>query len=341
MTQLTPLVLPGATGAILGAVHRQLLISQIRRALKKVDGYGRKPIQVWTFAPDVPFLARQFNEEVFLYYCVDEFSKFDGVDARAVTRLERELIDKADVVITTSAELASGKGKRRPDVHLVRHGVEYDHFAKAWRCHGPRPANLPDVEQPILGFFGLIHNWVDIALIAEVARRRPQYAFVLIGDCKVDVSPLRSLDNVHLLGRRPYTDLPDYCRHFDAGLLPFVCGTMTRDVNPIKLREYLAAGLPVVSTPLPEAMRYKGSVRIAHDADEFVGHCDSVVASRADAEQERIARTVADESWESVVARLATIIRDRLNADPKDVRERTARTGGDESAPRTPLRVAV
>ncbi len=326
MIQLTPLVLPGATGPLLRAIHRRLLVRQIRRAIKRVEGYRGKRIQVWTFAPDVPFLAGEFDEEILVYYCVDEFTRFEGVDARTVAGLERELIDNAGLVITTSAELARRKGQQRANVHLVRHGVEFNHFAQAWRDSGGRPADLPHNGRPILGFFGLIQHWIDVALLAEAARRRPHYAFVLIGDCKVDVSQLRRTDNVYLLGRRPYADLPDYCRYFDAGLLPFVTGhsgAQTDDINPIKLREYLAAGLPVISTPLPEAMRYKGPVRIAGGAAEFAAQCDAVAASRGSVDREQIARHVADESWESVVAHLATIVRERIDAGAAVARERT------------------
>ncbi len=212
MTQITPLVIPGATGPILSRVHQRMLIAQIRRAIRSVPNARNKPRQVWSFAPDVPYLAGKFNEECFLYYCVDEHSQFEGVDEQAILRAENELIDRADIVVTTSEALRKAKSVRRPDVSLVRHGVDFDHFAAAWRKPLTCPADLASVPRPIFGFFGLIHFWIDCALIARVARLRPEYSFVLIGDCKRDVSTLERLPNVFLLGRRSIDVLPPVLR---------------------------------------------------------------------------------------------------------------------------------
>ncbi|RJP38301.1 MAG: glycosyltransferase family 1 protein [Phycisphaerales bacterium] len=318
--QLTPLVIPGAAGAWLGAVQRRLLIAQVQRALERTRQHPAQPVQIWCFAPDVPYLAGALGEEVFVYYCVDEFAKFDGVNSEYVRRLERRTLEVADVVIASSAQLAQTRGRVRRDVHLVRHGVEFDHFARAWREDGPRPGDLPHNGRPTLGFFGLVHHWVDVDLLADLARLRPEYNVVVIGDCKVDVSALQARPNVFLLGRKPYSTLPDYCRWFDAALLPFVCGPATHEINPIKLREYLAAGLRTIATPLPEALRYRGVVRFTDPRDGLAGAerfarlCDSVVAcastdpQQARASRQRIAQTVASETWEGVVDRLTAIV---------------------------------
>ncbi len=321
--QLTPLVIPGAGGPWLGAAQRRLLVSQVRRAARRTRRNPDQPVQIWSFAPDVPYLAGTLDEEVFVYYCVDEFAKFEGVDADYIRRLERQTLDAADVVIASSAQLAHVKGRIRDDIHLVRHGVEFDHFARAWRETGPRPADMPDNNRPTLGFFGLVHHWVDVELLTNLARLRPQYNIVIIGDCKVDVSALAAQPNVSLLGRKPYASLPDYCRWFDAALLPFVCGPSTHEINPIKLREYLAAGLRTIATPLPEAIRYRGVVRFADPrggligAERYAATCDSALdaatSSAPDANRaarERIAATVAAESWDGVVERLAAIVAD-------------------------------
>ena len=314
--QVTPLVLPGAKHFILRAIHDRMLVAQIRRAIRKVPGAGSKPVQVWSFAPDVPHLVGKFDEECFLYYCVDEHSQFKGVDEKSVSAAEALLIDRADVVITTSEALYQTKRVRRPDTILVRHGVDFDRFAQAWREPPGRPFDLPDGKRPIFGFFGLIDFWIDCKLIANVARIRPEYNFVLIGDCKVDVSELRKLPNVYMLGRKPNGSLPAYCAAFDAGLLPFDDGPMTRTVNPIKMYEYLAAGLPIVSTPMPEAERFAGPIRIVHTADRFAQACDEVLESNHADRRRQISRVVESESWLSKVELLSAIITDRLNGGP-------------------------
>ncbi|MGB2988052.1 MAG: glycosyltransferase [Phycisphaerae bacterium] len=307
IVQLTPLVIPGTTNRLLRQLHRHMLIAQIRRAIRSVDGQG-KPIQVWTFAPDVPYLVGAFEEECFLYYCVDDYTQFEGFDADHIAAAENELIDRADIVITASEPLWNTKRERRQSTILVRHGVDYQHFASAWQSSLKPPADLAHVPRPIFGFFGLVHHWVDLTLLGEVARRRPSYSFVLIGDCKVNVSELKRLDNVFLLGRRPYEDLPAYCAAFDAAMLLFARSPMTRNVNPIKMYEYLAAGLPIVSTPLPEAERFDAPILVADTPQHFAEACDQVLATYDRNSREAISRSVRTETWLSKTEHLSRII---------------------------------
>ncbi|UCF33246.1 MAG: glycosyltransferase [Phycisphaerales bacterium] len=315
MVQITPLVIPGARKSIARRLHRWMLIKQIRRAVKAVPGACGKPLQVWSFAPDVPYLVGAFGEECFVYYCVDEYTQFKGFNQKAIIQSETELLDRADVAIVTSQALLESKCRIRPDAALVRHGVDYEHFAAAWQKELESPQDVAATQGPIFGFFGLIHHWIDRRLIAEVAERLPEYAFVLIGDCRADVSRLEALPNVHLLGRRPYESLPAYCRAFTAGLLPFVEDRMTRCVNPIKMCEYLAAGLPVVSTPLPEAGLFEGPIRIAASPDAFVEACRAIVAetNAAKASERRqqarmISDTVKMRSWHATVERVSDLV---------------------------------
>lgn len=309
--QLTPLVIPGASTRLLSAFHQKMVISQIRRAVRSVPNWREKPIQVWTFAPDVPFLVGQLDEERFIYYCVDDHSQFEGMDPKRVSALEDEQTRRADLVVTTSEALLQSRRAIRPDAELVRHGVDYEHFAAAWRRPMELPADLAGIPRPIFGFFGLIHFWVDCDLLAEVARRRPQYSFVLIGDEVTGAAKLKTQKNIYLLGRRANGDLPAYCAAFEAGLLPFVRTELTRTVNPIKMYEYLAAGLPVVSTPLPEAERFRGPIRIAESTDEFVSACDAVVEEKGTISRESISRLVENEAWHSKVEHLSRLVQQK------------------------------
>ena len=305
---VTPMVIPAARHAWTHRLHEGLVIRQIRRSLSRLREFGRWPVQVWTFAPDVPFLVGKFNEERFVYYCVDEYAAFEGHDRERITAAETQLLDRADVAITSSEPLWHAKSRRRPDAHLVRHGVDYDHFAAAWRDQPACPPDLARISRPRMGFFGLIHHWIDHSLLSQVARSRPKYNFVLLGDCRAPVSCLKALPNVHLLGRRPYTALPAYAAHFDAGLLPFVQDEMTPNINPIKMMEYLAAGLPIASTPLPEAMRLGDPVYIGNDAPSFARACDVAVQSARMRPRPDISRIVQHETWEARVALLSRLI---------------------------------
>ena len=195
--------------------------------------------------------------------------------------------------------LQEAKKNWNPNTVLIPHGVEFKHFNQAVTADLPCPTDLQNIPSPRLGFFGLIRDWVDIGLLAQIARKRKDWHFVIIGDADstVDLSRYRTLANIHFLGRKPYTELPAYCRHFDVGLIPFKVNDLTYAVNPIKLREYLSAGLPVVSTPMPEVKLYESLVEIAGSPAEFE---QAIENSLQTTPAERTARlnAMAKETWQ-------------------------------------------
>src|SRR5262249_55425523 len=145
--------------------------------------------------------------------------------------------------------------ERGVEYRLITHGVDVAHFRQACDPDTPIPADISALAKPIVGFFGLIEDWVDLRLIRFLAQTRPAWSFVLVGKAVADTAALQGLPNVHLLGRKDYRELPGYCKAFDAALLPFVINELTLAANPLKLREYLAAGLPVIASAIPEAER--------------------------------------------------------------------------------------
>ena len=296
---LTPLVLPLPGSAAAKRVNKALLISQIRLALSRIR---RGPLQLWSFTPDISYLLGHFGEEKVVYYCVDDHAAFTGYDREQVLRDEEDLSRRADLVVTTSMALQQAKKGWNENTVLIPHGVDYEHFARAVREPLAEPADLADIPHPRLGFFGLIRDWVNLDLLAEIARRRGEWQFVLIGDAdsNVNIGQYRDVTNMHFLGRKPYGELPAYCRRLDVGLIPFKLNELTCAVNPIKLREYLAAALPVVSTPLPEVKLYENIVHLAEGADEFETACETALetdpASRAALHQ-----AMASETWPAKV----------------------------------------
>jgi glycosyltransferase involved in cell wall biosynthesis len=147
----------------------------------------------------------------------------------------------------------------------------------------------------------MIQDWVDIDLLAQVASQRPDWSIILIGEPLTDVSPLSGLANVHLLGRRPYKVLPRYAKCFDVGLIPFRVNDLTRAVNPIKLREYLSAGLPVVSTPMPEVQGFGGDVLVANGPQQFVSACERAIQSNSPARIAARQAAMRQQSWPAKV----------------------------------------
>jgi len=297
---VTPLVLPLPDRTWANGINRELLVRRLKSVLARIQ---TGPLQIWSFTPDVAYLVDHFPCEKVVYYCVDDFAHFSGYSKEQVLRDEAELCRKADLVVTTSQALQDSKGPLNPNTILVTHGVDYEHFSKAASNNLPAPEDIAGIPHPIFGFFGLIRDWIDLDLLAEVARRRPDWHFVLIGDSKVDLAPYKALPNVHFLGPRPYAQLPAYCKGFDAGLIPFRINDLTLAVNPIKLREYLSAGLPVISTPLPEVEVYKDMVCIVRTPDEFITAASLVLAEGSEARLKR-QKAMSQETWPEKVGRV-------------------------------------
>jgi glycosyltransferase involved in cell wall biosynthesis len=213
---------------------------------------------------------------------------------------------KADAVIFSSEKLRADKGRLNPNAHLVQHGVDLAHFARAFHADTTIPEELKGAPGPIIGFWGLIADWVDLQLVRHVADAFPGGTVVLIGNATTDLKPLQGAKNIRILGRKTYADLPRYAKAFDVALNPFLINELTLASNPLKVREYLAAGLPVVSTALPEVERL-GVCRIGHDADGVVREIAAAIAAGAGPSEVRAAQ-VRSEGWEARAEEMQEIV---------------------------------
>ncbi|HVT88187.1 MAG TPA: glycosyltransferase [Tepidisphaeraceae bacterium] len=296
---LNPLALP-FHGPAAQELNRRLLKLQIARAMRKLE--FQKPLS-WIFNPAAAVIAGTLGEDYLIYYCVDEYTAFTGVASESLANLEKQLLAQSDLVIVSAQKLYDSKAPHNPNTILVRHGVDYAHFRRALDLQTRIPAEIANLPRPIIGFFGLIADWVDVELMARVARRFSRGSLVVLGKQTTDISALQGLTNVHIFGRKDYSELPAYCKGFDVAINPFRINTLTLNANPLKVREYLAAGLPVVSTAIPE-VEALGQCRIGHDDEEFIREIELALndprprSNRSDA--------IASESWD---ARLDVIAR--------------------------------
>src|SRR5258708_6430115 len=236
----------------------------------------------YTFVPWSADVAGHLGEKMVIYHVTDEFTEFTGTDKAAIQDMEQRLIDKSNAVIVSAERLGKKALARGADSYLITHGVDVAHFRKACDPLTAIPADIAALPKPIIGFIGLIEDWVDLRLIRFLAQSRPAWSFVMIGKIVTNDAPVRDLPNVHLLGRKEYRELPGYCKAFDVALLPFVLNELTLAANPLKLREYLAAGLPVVASAIPEAERLDGLLSIAHADAEFLQKIEELLATDAD-----------------------------------------------------------
>lgn len=292
---LNPLAIPVYGRPRIRDLNRQLLRFQVKRAMRKL-GF-RRPIN-FIFNPAAAVVAGALGEDQIIYYCVDEYTAFSGVSSGSLAELEQQVMRRADLVIVSADLLYQSKVPFNPRTVIVRHGVDFDHFRKALDPQTIVPAEIARLPRPVIGFFGLIADWVDLELMAYVAKKFPQGSMVLLGKATTDTNVLEQVPNIHLLGRKPYEALPSYCKGFDVALMPFRINELTLNANPLKVREYLAAGLPVVSTPIPE-VEVLGLCRIAGNPDAFVREVQSALADPGPSEKR--SRAVRGESWDSKV----------------------------------------
>lgn len=290
---LGPLALP-AFGTMARAVNRIVFRQQILLAMKRL-GF-RNPIS-WSFLPSSAPVSGALGEEFMVYHCVDEFTAFTGASPE-IGELEASLARRADLVIVSAERLRAAKKRYNSNIHVIRHGVDHAHFAKALDPKTSVHPEIADLPKPVLGFFGLIEDWVDLTLIRRLSSTFPEASIVLIGKVQTSLAAIAGAPNVYLMGRRPYEELPSFCKGFDVALMPFVDNELARSANPLKVKEYLAAGLPVVSTPVPE-VEALGLCRIARNHQEFVEGVREALKDPGPTQAR--SQSVLGESWESKV----------------------------------------
>lgn len=286
---------------IVRTFNRWSLLGQYQRIR---DEYQiQHPVVVTTFPYTVDIL-RSIPDAQRLYYCVDDFLDYPGVAKQDWAVMEAEMLELVDGLVVTSQKLAEKQTRNCPLLHLP-HGVDYQHFQNSI----DPPVRIPIMEAisgPVVGFFGLISSWVDVDLMCWLAERFPQVSFVMIGRVENGIVIPRQLPNLHWLGLVPYADLPQYARYFDIGLIPFVLNQLTRAVNPLKLLEYFALGLPVVSTRLPELIDMAGPILLAETREEFACQILAFLESPPDPASARSQAKI--NTWDQRVEQLGDFI---------------------------------
>ena len=302
---LTPLALPFEGNDLVRAANAALLKAQVLRAMQKL-GF-REPIS-WSFTASSAPVAGTLGESLVVDQSGDELGDAGGREGR---QLERRLLLNADVVLCFSSSLRADKERFHPQTHLVRHGVDLEHFARALDPGTTVPPDLRGEPGPVIGFWGRLGEWIDLDLVRYVADAFSGGTVVLLGASAIDLKPLQRARNVRVLRPRPYADLPRFAKAFDVALLPHRLTPLTLAADPLEVREFLAAGLPVVSTALPEVERL-GLCRIGRDPDEVVRHIGAAIAAGPGPSPERAAQ-MKGEGWEARVAELEQVVATALS----------------------------
>lgn len=275
-----------------------------------IETRGIKSYLSWYYTPMMFGFGRHLTPVAVVYDCMDQLSAFKGAPPE-LTERESELLAAADLVFTGGRSLYEAKKDSHPSVHAFPSSIDVAHFAKALDAVED-PVDLANVPHPRIGFVGVIDERMDIGLLGEIAAMRPDWHFVMIGPVvKIDENDLPRPANVHYLGGKDYNELPNYIGRWDVAMMPFAMNESTRYISPTKTPEYLAAGRPVVSTPIRDVVTPYGDaglVHIAATADEFVRGIEAALNEDANERRAKANAFLADMSWDSTFNEMSRLI---------------------------------
>jgi len=301
----SPAYLPISGSALLAGMTQKAWTGAVRRAMRKAG--ITKPI-VWLSRPERQFVIDQLNEVLSIYHVVDEYAGYTGLNSQERGRLleaEAAVLDSVDLIIVASPELQRAKQGAGRELLVLENGVEPTEYADARRS-GSEPDDLAAVPKPRIGYSGLIGKRLELELIRGIAERRRDCSVVLMGkidprECEEALASLEALPNVYLLGEKPGNEVASYIVGFDIGLLPYAINLETRHISPIKMYEYWAAGIPVVSTAIPAAQRHEFAVNVAENHDEFHSMITRLLDDPSRYDADELIRLATENSWQSRV----------------------------------------
>ncbi len=308
---ITPHLPSGLTDESTASIQRQLLDEYIERE-KLVD------FVAWYYTPMALKFSDHLLPEVIVYDCMDELSAFQGAPPELVLQ-EQRLFTLADVVFCGGASLFAAKRRQHRNVHLFPSSIDRMHFAAARRSQ-PDPQDQARIPHPRIGFYGVLDERLDTALLKQLATEHPDWHFVLIGPVvKISESDLPRNTNIHYLGQKRYAELPAYLSNWSIAMLPFAQNASTRFISPTKTPEYLAGGKPVISTPIQDVVRPYGEqrlVQIGATAEEWGKAIENLLTTIEVGWLSRVDKMLARNSWDLTFERMRQQISRCLNSRP-------------------------
>ncbi len=275
-------------------------------------------LALWFYTPMAVPVARALTPLAVVYDCMDELSAFRYAPPELMER-ETELLAWADVVFTGGPSLYRAKLGRHPNLHCFPSSIDKEHFGLAREGHLQEPPDQASLPRPRLGYFGVIDERLDYALLGHLAEARPEWQFVMVGPfTKVNPDDLPHPPNLHYLGQRPYEALPAYISGWDVALMPFALSEATRFISPTKTLEYMAAGRPIVSTPITDVREpYGDIVHIADGPEAFLAACEQALAeapSERQRRQQAADAVLAQTSWDDTATRMHALLDQAVEA---------------------------
>lgn len=301
----SPFSIPWNKSSFIRRRNRRLGVAGVRKVIRKL---GFQKIVSLATVPNVGDWIGEFGEKLMVYYCVDDFSEWPGMERKTILEMERLLLQKTDLFVPVSEKLRDMKKTGTATVLYLPHGVDVDHFKKAFRH--PAKSAAP----PVVGYFGLIDDRLDFDLLLELAEKRPSFEWRFLGPLQYCPTELRRMKNCRFLPPVPYGILPETLRDWDVLLLPYKSVPVVEALNPLKLREAIATGKPVVSRDMPWGKPYRDVVSLCSTPEQFLEALDSAVLRGNGVKAKNQWEKVKPESWETRAETLFSAIENELQS---------------------------
>ena len=298
MWVLAPIMLPVSGGGLLARLNSELTIRFIRAAIRRA---GIRNAVLWSSLPTAADYVGRIDERAVVYYVTDDFSLWPGGNADQIRDADDRLTQAAHLIMPCNQTLAESHRTGHARTIPLPHAVDFEHFADDTL---PEPADLAGIGRPRACFFGLVYEKIDLESLAELARRRADLQIVLIGPVKTNVDCVSALPNVHLLGPRPYETLPAYLHAMDLLIVPYVLDEETANKGPLKIRECLAVGKPIVARAIPDLEPLGDVVGLYHESGELTAAVDEALQSPAAQLGRRMREKVRGHTWAARVEQI-------------------------------------
>lgn len=304
---LTPLVIPFSWFPFRSAINKLILKMQVGWAKRKL---GMSKPFLFVFSENWHDYVVNMSRQKLIYYTVDEQASFAGLDEQRFIEQDRSMNQMADVIFCSARTLYEKNKQNNNNTHYMPHGVNYELFSQTIKDSTPVASEMKAIKGPIFLFFGHIsYDWVDKDLVKYLAEKKPDWSWVYVGRYSMDENEFDQYDNIYLLGEKEFETLPSYCKGADIATIPFVYSELTNNCNPLKLPEYFSAGLPVVSTNIPEVRRaYGDEVYIGNDNESFLKACEQALNENDNQKNLSRSHEMAAHSWEQRIQNIYQII---------------------------------
>ncbi len=303
---------------ISSSVHKLSQGKLLESLRKQIEYLGFSNPILWVYSPYSSGIPKNLNECLSIYHCTNDYSNSNipSMMKRLRKITEDELTRKSDIIFASADHLMQTRGEINKNVYMFPSAVDYDHFVKATDSTATVPEVITDIPKPRICYVGTIDQALDIDLMTNLSLSLPNCSFVIMGIMRRDRPDFHKLikqPNVFFLGKIEYELVPSFLKGVDICLIPYVVNEFTRSVSPLKLYEYMAAGKPVISTPLPEVKKYSDAILISHDLNSFLKHIDFCLNNQINKILDKANEVVQQHTWDARVDGMSRIISNFLS----------------------------